>query len=337
MKALTESAGFWTAVARDAATGEMPVSRPMLTMLAALWAASPLVALADYPDGPVRFVVPSPQGGLEDALTRMIAEDFQAAYGQPAAVVNRPGGDDGPFPGAVDVAVAPADGSLIGSFPLDVPLVGPLTGIPQLAPNPFEPVGIFLTHPVVIAAARDAPFRTMGELAAHAAAGNELVLGHLGVESPSTLVTLALARVLDFDFADDAALDAPDCATLASGEVDVINTTLALVAPCLDSLTLLAAIAPDRLALSPDTPSVAELAPDLALTPWHGLFVRSDTPSGVRDRIAAVAAATMASDRAQRLAAGTGARIHWLDAAAAQAVIERDDVTLATISEILAD
>ena len=36
-------------------------------------------AMAEYPEKPVTFVVPWPPGDLEDVLTRMIAEDFQAA------------------------------------------------------------------------------------------------------------------------------------------------------------------------------------------------------------------------------------------------------------------
>ncbi len=57
-------------------------------------------ALAEYPEKPVEFIVPWPPGDLEDVLTRMIAEDFQAEYGVPAAVVNKPGGGGGPFPGS---------------------------------------------------------------------------------------------------------------------------------------------------------------------------------------------------------------------------------------------
>ena len=68
-------------------------------------------ALAEYPEKPVNFVVPWPPGDLEDVLTRMIAEDFQNEYGVPAAVINKPGGGGGPFPGAIEVAMAPAGGA----------------------------------------------------------------------------------------------------------------------------------------------------------------------------------------------------------------------------------
>ena len=96
------------------------------------------LAQAEYPERPVTFVVPWPPGDLEDVLTRMIADEFQETYGVPAAVVNKPGGGGGPFPGAVEVAVAPADGYTVGSFIIAVPTIGPNIGIPELSPNPFE-------------------------------------------------------------------------------------------------------------------------------------------------------------------------------------------------------
>ena len=115
----------------------------------AMWAAP---AQAEYPEKPVSFVIPFPPGDLEDVLTRMIAEDFQKEYGVPAAVVNKPGGGGGPFPGAVEVAKAPADGSTVGSFVIGVPVVGPLIGIPELNPDPFDPLGIFLLGEAIDAA-----------------------------------------------------------------------------------------------------------------------------------------------------------------------------------------
>ena len=54
--------------------------------LALSMAALSGAALAEYPEKPVSFIVPWPPGDLEDVLTRMIAEDFQEAYGVSAAV-----------------------------------------------------------------------------------------------------------------------------------------------------------------------------------------------------------------------------------------------------------
>lgn len=301
---------------------------------AALAALLPGMAMAEYPERPVEFVVPWPPGDLEDVLTRMIAEDFQAEYGVPAAVVNKPGGGGGPFPGAIEVAGAPADGYTIGSFIIAVPVVGPFIGIPELDPNPFEPLGNFLTYPFVIVASGDAPYSTMEELAAHAQ-DNDVVLGHFGAPLVPTRVTFALAETMGFSYASDAAFDALDCNTLASGDVDVMNTTLQLVLPCLEDLNVLASIGGERISLTPDAPTVAEIAPELNVSLWNGLFVHRDTPQDVRDKIIAVAERTMASDRAQALAAETGALVYWQSAEDAAAQIATDIETLGVIGEML--
>ncbi len=291
-------------------------------------------AVAEYPEKPVEFVVPWPPGDLEDVLTRMIAEDFQTKYGVAAAVVNKPGGGGGPFPGAVEVANAPADGYTVGSFIIAIPTVGPQIGIPELNPDPFEPLGNFLTYPFVIATSGDAPYDDMAGLAAHAK-DNDVVLGHFGAPLVPTRVTLALAKEMGFSYASDAPFDALDCNTLASGDVDVINTTLQLILPCLDSVKVLASIGSERISLTPDTPTVAELAPDLNVSLWNGLFVHKDTPQDARDKIIEVAKETIMSDRAQQIGAETGALIYWQDADAVKSQIAADIETLGRIDQLL--
>lgn len=304
--------------------------------LAATALVAPSVALAEYPEKPVSFVVPWPPGDLEDVLTRMIAEDFQTEYGVATAVVNKPGGGGGPFPGAIEVANAPADGYTIGSFIIAIPVVGPQIGIPELNPNPFEPLGNFLTYPFVIAAGGDAPYDDIAGLAEHAKS-NDVVLGHFGAPLVPTQVTMGLAKEMGFSFASDAAFDMLDCNSIASGDVDVINTTLQLILPCLDDVKVLASIGSERISLTPDTPTVAELAPALDVALWNGLFVHKDTPADVREKIIAVAKKTVMSERAQKLAAETGALVYWQDAAAVTAQITTDIETLAGIEKMLSE
>ena len=115
-----------------------------------------------------------------------------------------------------------------------------------------------------------------------------------------------------------------DCNTLASGDADVINTTLQLILPCLDDVTILASVTGERISILDDVPTVAEIEPSLNLSLWNGLFVHRDTPQEVRDAIIAVARETMASERAQTLAEETGALIYWQNAEEATAQIEAD-------------
>ncbi len=299
---------------------------------ASLMAAPMSAAIAEYPEKPVNFIVPWPPGDLEDVLTRMIAEDFQATYDVPAAVVNKPGGGGGPFPGAIEVANAPADGYTIGSFVIGIPVLGHKIGIPELQPEKFDPLGIFLTYPFVLAASGDAPFSTMEELAAHAKE-NDLALGHFGAPLPPTRVSLAYAKNAGFEWGSEAAFDMLDCNTLASGDADVINTTLQLVLPCIDDIKILASVTDEP--VREGVPTMGELDPALGIALWNGLFVAKDTPDDVREKIIAVAKETVMSERAQQLAKDTGALVYWQDAESAAARIVEDSETFAEISAIL--
>lgn len=313
--------------------------KPQTKKIAAVTLAAclaPLAAWAEYPEKPVSFVVPFPPGDLEDIVTRLIADEFQATYGTPAAVVNKPGGGGGPFPGAAEVAGAPADGYTVGSFVIDVPVVGPHVGIPALNPNPFEPVGVFLTYPFILASSKSQPYSDVEGLVKYAQ-DNPVVLGHFGSYLVPTQVSLALADIQGMEYSADAAFDALDCNTLASGDADVINTNLQSVLPCIDDVNVLATIGDRRIPLTPDVPTIGELAPELNVSLWNGLFVHKDTPDDVRAKIAAVAEKVMNSDRVKEISAETGALIYWEDAAASTARIAADSATLEKINAILAE
>ena len=301
-------------------------------VMGAGWA--PGEAAAEYPEKPVNFIVPWPPGDLEDVLTRMIAEDFQQEYGVAAAVVNKPGGGGGPFPGAIEVANAPSDGYTIGSFVIGVPVMGHQIEIPPLTPAKFDPLGIFLTYPFVIATSGDAPYATMDELAAYAQ-DNDVALGHFGDVLTPTQVTKAYAKNAGFEWGSDAAFDALDCNTLASGDADVINTTLQLILPCLDQVKVLVSITDERIPLVPDAPTIGELDERLNIALWNGLFVTKDTPQDVREKIIAVAEKTMMSERAQAVAKETGALVYWQNADDSAARVAGDIDTMGRIGALL--
>ncbi len=312
----------------------MTIKKILGGALALALTATAGAAIAEYPEKPVSFIVPWPPGDLEDVLTRMIAEDFQTQYGVSAAVVNKPGGGGGPFPGAIEVANAPADGYTIGSFVIGVPVVGHQIGIDDLTPAKFDPLGIFLTYPFVIATSADAPYSSMAELAEYAKS-NDVALGHFGDVLTPTQVTKAFAVNAGFEWGSDAAFDALDCNTLASGDADVINTTLQLILPCLDQVKVLTAITDSRIPLVPDAPTIGELDDSLNIALWNGLFVTKDTPADVRAKIIAVAAKTVMSDRAQAVAKETGALVYWQGADDAAARIATDIETVDRIGKLL--
>jgi tripartite-type tricarboxylate transporter receptor subunit TctC len=85
----------------------------------------------------------------------------------------------------------------------------------------------------------------------------------------------------------------------------------------------------------PNTPRIGELIPELDIFLWNGLFVGAGTPQDVKDKIISVAKQTMQSDRAQEVAANSGALVYWMDADASDAQIQKDKDTMATINGLL--
>ena len=160
---------------------------------------------------------------------------------------------------------------------------------------------------------------------------------HFGAPLVPTKVTLAVAKELGFSWGSDAAFDMLDCNTLASGDVDVINTTLQLILACLDDVKVLASVTEDRIALTPDAPTVGEIVPSLKISLWNGLFVTKGTSQEVKDKLEAVAKRVMLGEKAQALTQETGGAFYWRDAAASAAQIKDNVATMAKINAMLAD
>ena len=287
--------------------------------------------MAQFPEKPVQFVVPWPPGDLEDVLTRMIAEELQNETGVPAAVVNVPGG--GGVVGATQVFQAPADGHTVGSFVVGIPTVQIQNGNAPYERGEFEPLGIFVTYPFVMAAAGDAPYSNMEELAAYSAE-NDVSLGHFGFGLVPTRVSILALEDAGGSFASEAAFDALDCSTIASGDVDVVNTTIQLVLPCLDEITIIASLTDERISVAPEIATLGEQVEGWSeMFLWNGLFVRKDTPQEARDIITAAAQSALASEAAQEVASTTGAGVYWMGPEESQALIDSNWDSLAAIIE----
>lgn len=280
------------------------------------------VANAEYPERPVQFIVPWPPGDLEDVLTRLIAEQFQSDYGVPAAVVNIKGG--GGVVGASKVAEADADGYMVGSFTGNI-----LTShiIEKRAPfdqDTFEPLGIFLGIPLIIATRASEPYNNLTELADYAKS-NPVKFAHYGFAGPPALQMDKAAEVLGFKFSGSAAFDETNCTLLTNGDADIMVTNVKQSQVCIKSgeAKAIATLTMVRINVFPDVATLDEQVPNVAVPAWNGLFVRSGTPQDVRDKITASAIKALNSDPAKALAASTGAVVKWNDADWSQSFIKQ--------------
>ena len=277
-------------------------------------------AVAEYPERPVTFIVPWPPGDLEDQLTRIIADEMTKATNNPAKVVNRPGG--GGIEGASAFAASSPDGYTIGSLVIDLSTTAIIKGNAPYGRDAFEPVGIFLTYPFALVVKKEAPYNNLAELAAYTK-DHPVKLGHFGYDLIPTMATFVAAKKLGIKFSADAPFDNLDCAVIANGDVDVMNTTMALVLPCLDKIKVLAAFTDKPLSLFPDVKMLSEQVPGLTITLWNGLFVPKGTPQAVKDKIAEIAQAALKTDKALQVAKDTGAGVYWLNATESAALIAK--------------
>ncbi|WP_159739209.1 tripartite tricarboxylate transporter substrate binding protein [Vibrio atypicus] len=295
----------------------------LITAIALASIIAPITSVAaDYPNRPVKYVVPWPPGDLEDVLTRLIAEEMAKQTGKPATVVNKPGGAG--IIGAAEVSRARPDGLTIGSFVADILTTHILSGNAPFDQTTFEPVGIFLDYPFVIAAKADAPYNNLKELADYSQSNN-VSLAHFGYQALPTAITFKAADEVGIKFSSNAPFDAINCSTLANGDADVVNTVTQTILSCLKSgdVKIIASITHQRLSISPDVATLKEQT-GVAQTTWNGLFVKKGTPDDVKQVIADIAQKALQSDKVTAISQNTGANVFWMGGKQAQQVIEND-------------
>ncbi len=138
------------------------LSRLFIVLAAAASLASTALAQDDYPNRPIRIIVPYPAGGTADAMTRALGQELAGVWGQQVVVENRPGG--GTVVGALAVANAPPDGYTL-LFATDSTLsINPrlMKSLPYDPVKSFAPVTLLgfqefalVVHPSVAATSLD--------------------------------------------------------------------------------------------------------------------------------------------------------------------------------------
>lgn len=254
-----------------------------LVGLAAL-AAQP-VAAQNYPDRLIKVVVPAGAGGPTDVLARLVAQQLQVSFGQPAVVENRPGA--GGVLGARLVAGADADGYtlLFGNTATlaTIPAVSKSTGYD---PATFVAVAMIMESYQVLVVSPELPVKSVKELLAYAKANpGKLNYGAAGVGNITHLSGELLKAKTGMDFLTVQYKSGAEALNAIMGgqvqlAIDNVTAVQALVKA--GKLRALAVTSAARKPEFPDLPTLAELGfPDLVVTAFFGIVAPAGTPKPI--------------------------------------------------------
>jgi len=262
------------------------MKRLLVALCAALLAAG---AQAQYPNRPIRLVVPFPPSGAAELGARIFAQPLGAQLGQPVIIETKPGAD-GIIASEYVKQSVPDGYTLYYGTATGLSYVPAVKKQPPYDPlNDFTPismVGIFgffvFTHPTV-------PANTIGELVAYARA-NPGKLNYGSGNGTSILATGSFASLQNLDMVHIPYKgDGPLSIDLLAGRVNMAIATPGIAGPQVKDgkLRVLATLLPNRSPLLPDAPTLPEagLAP-IPITPWGALFGPPRLPKEIVDRVA---------------------------------------------------
>lgn len=238
-----------------------------------------------YPAKPVKVIVGYAPGGAVDAVARSIGQALAASLGQPFVIENKPGA-------GTNIAVKATIDAAPDGYTLMM-AANALAANPSLyQPSPFDPerdlvpVALIGRVPVVIAANANAPYANIKQLIEAARAKP----GHISFASPGNGSTPHMA-VEFFKRAAGISLlhipyrgGSPAITDVIGGQLPLVAVNALEVQPHVRSgrLKVLAVLSPNRTAVFPDVPTIAESGfPGFEASVWYGLVAPAATPKAV--------------------------------------------------------
>jgi tripartite-type tricarboxylate transporter receptor subunit TctC len=256
-----------------------------LTALCTLWAPA---QAQDFPNRPLRLIVPQGPGGGSDVGARVIAERLGRALGQEIVVENRAGA--GGSIGVDAAAKAAPDGytMVLGSSTTMAANVSLYSKLPYDPVRDFAPLGLVFAANFGIVVNPAVPAASLKELVALAKA-KPGQLNYGSGTSSAQICTEMLKSAAGIDLTYVPYKGSPQALSdLLSGQVQLICDPLATALPQVKAgkLRMLAVTSAKRSAFAPEVPTLAEAGvPNVEYTAWLGFFVPSATPKAVQARL----------------------------------------------------
>lgn len=259
----------------------------LLTLFAAVTTAS----AQQYPDKPVKIIVPYAAGGFSDALGRALAQWFTQNLGQSFVVDNKPGAAT--IIGVDAAAKSPPDGYTLllatGALTINPHLFSKL---PYNAERDFAPISRVAELPYVLVANPSLPVGSFKELIGYAKANP----GKLNFGTPGNGTAPHLAMKLLEEAAGISAQgvhykgNGPALNDLLGGQIHLLFDGLQQPRPFVNNgkLKLLAVASLERMPGLPDVPAISEFYTGFEASTWYQLLAPAGTPAPIVARLNAL-------------------------------------------------
>ncbi len=252
------------------------------------------VAHAQYPDHPIRLIVPQAAGSASDTVARVFANAFGKELGQQVVVDDRPGG--ALTVGLDIVAKSPPDGYTLCMAPIGALTMAPhlVAHLPYDIARDFQPIMIVEYSQLLLAVSPKTPFKSVKELIAYAKANPGKLLnassstgspGHVAAELFKYMTGTNIVHV-------PYKGGAPAINDLIAGRVQLMFEAFNSIMPFAKSgqVRALAVSGDHRSPAMPNLPTIAEAGvPGYSAPGWVGVIAPAGVPRPIVDKLNAAA------------------------------------------------
>jgi tripartite-type tricarboxylate transporter receptor subunit TctC len=262
------------------------------------------VAYAQYPNKPIKIIVPFPAGSATDTISRILGNSVSNAVGQPVLVENKAGAD-GAIAASEVMRAAPDGHTLLMATNSPMSAVPALKKVPPYDPvADFTPITDIGRYTFFIVVHPSVPANTLSEFIAYAKANpgkiNYATGNTTGIVSTAFFASQAGIQMVHVPYRGEpqAIID------LVGGRVQLLFASSSTSVPQVrdGKLRALVTTLAKRSQLLPDVPTIAEAGmPQFSVTSWAGLFGPAKMPRDVVERINKEFGAAMARSDVQAL------------------------------------
>jgi tripartite-type tricarboxylate transporter receptor subunit TctC len=300
----------------------MPNLRSVLLVITSLAVglltpAIPAAAQSDYPNRPVRLIIPFPPGGSNDVVGRLVGTHLSDKLGKQVVVDNRAGA--GGVVGTELLSKAPPDGYTLGVVSIAHAVNPWLYPLPY-DPKALAPVGIMATGTNVLVVHPSLPVRSVQELIALAKQkSGDLQYASAGVGSFQHLGTELFKLEAGIDLVHVPYRGGgPSMTAVLGGHNKIMMSSLVQTTPHIKSgrLIALATGGKQRSPILPDVPTVAESGvPTYEALNWWGIVAPPGTPPEIIAKVHAALSQVQDLPEVQKQFDAQGAAVHKMSSA----------------------